>query len=65
MAPLRLYPFRYFDPRRRKWIRARYVAELETIGLRYGPFQILGPPEIRSGDPGSLTAGHLARGPSD
>ena len=44
-----LYPFSYFDPRRRRWMRARYLAEFEEIALRYGAFRIEGPPEIREG----------------
>ena len=44
-----LYPFSYFDPRRRRWIRARYVAEFREIAIRYGCFRIEGPPEVREG----------------
>ena len=44
-----LYPFSYFDLLRRRWMRARYVAEFEEIAVRYGCFRIEGPPEIREG----------------
>jgi hypothetical protein len=50
-APLLLYPFRYFDPVRKRWIRARYVAERHEIVERYAKWEIIGPPEIRTGDP--------------
>ncbi len=30
-SPLLLYPFRYFDTVRKRWIRARYVAERHEI----------------------------------
>ena len=42
------FPFRFYDPLRHKWIRARYLAEQETIAARYTEWQIVGPPEIRS-----------------
>ena len=49
---LLLYPFRFFDPVRRRWIRARYVAERHEIESRYAQWEIIGPPEIRMrGDP--------------
>ena len=41
------YPFRFFDPLRRKWIRARYLAERATIIDRYTEWEITGPPDIR------------------
>jgi hypothetical protein len=44
-------PFRFFDPIRRRWIRARYVAELHDIAAHYEQWEITGPPEIRSGIP--------------
>lgn len=47
MATHELYPFRFFDPIRGRWIRARYVATLETIRARYPQFELAGPPEIR------------------
>jgi hypothetical protein len=46
--PLLLYPFRYFDPIRRRWIRARYVAELHEIAARHERWEITGAPEVRS-----------------
>jgi hypothetical protein len=46
-APLLLYPFRYFDPIRRRWVRARYVAERHVIESSYEKWEITGPPEIR------------------
>lgn len=58
-APRRiaLYPFSYFDLRRRKWLRARYVASLEQMAERYPCFRIEGAPEIREVplDPQALT----------
>ena len=50
-TPLLLYPFRFFDPVRKRWIRARYVGELHEITARYDRWEITGPPEIRSGVP--------------
>ena|SRR5438874_1020087 len=47
--PLLLYPFRFFDPARRRWIRARYVVERYVIESSYAQWEIIGPPEIRSG----------------
>jgi len=46
-APLLLYPFRFFDPIRRRWVRARYVAERHVIESSYEKWEITGPPEIR------------------
>src|SRR5580765_8401394 len=52
MAPrLELYPFRYRDPRTGKWVRARYVAELDQIKARHAEYEIIGPPEIRDVNP--------------
>jgi hypothetical protein len=50
-SPLLLYPFRFFDPVRKRWINARYVAERHEIAERYAEWEIIGPPEIRTGDP--------------
>lgn len=62
---IELYPFEFFDEVRRRWISARYRAELEVIAVRYERFRITGTPEIREvGDPDALTAAHLARGPA-
>ena len=65
MSSIALYPFRHFDIARRRWVIARYRAQLQTIAERYPAFQITGAAEIRDGggDPFQLTAGHLARGP--
>jgi hypothetical protein len=44
MPRLELYPFRYFDIRRRRWWwKARYVCELWEIAARYPAFKIIGP----------------------
>ena len=45
-----LHPFRYFDPVRRRWIRARYVATKEEIAARHEQWEFIGPPEIRTGN---------------
>src|SRR5207253_7712800 len=50
-SPLLLYPFRYFDMVRRRWIRARYVAERHVIESSYAQWEIIGKPEIQSGAP--------------
>jgi hypothetical protein len=42
-----LYPFLDFDPVRRKWVRARYVAEASVIAARYERWEIIGPAEVR------------------
>jgi hypothetical protein len=47
-SPLLLYSFRYFDPVRKRWIRARYVAERHVIESSYAQWEIIGKPEIRS-----------------
>src|SRR5437762_10900487 len=49
------YPFRFFDDVTKKWTRARYVAELHVIAERYAQWEIIGPPEIRSGSPTMFT----------
>ena len=46
-----LYPFSYFDIRRRKWLRARYVASLAQMAQRYPCFRIEGAAEIRDVPP--------------
>jgi hypothetical protein len=46
---LELYPFSFYDPVRRKWVRAAYKAELATIQTRYQEYRIDGPPEVRDG----------------
>ena len=45
------FPFKYYDELRRKWIRARYVAELAVIADRYEQWEVTGPPELRSDTP--------------
>ena len=32
---------------RRRWLKARYVANFDEIALRYGAFRIEGAPEVR------------------
>src|SRR5438874_13537956 len=44
------YPFRFFDDVTKKWTVARYVAELHVIAERYAQWEIIGPPEFRTGD---------------
>lgn len=46
-APLVLHPFSYFDMVRRRWYRARYVAEFREIVERHMAFRIEGEPEVR------------------
>ena len=64
MPTITHYAFEYFDPLRRRWVRARYMTSIEEIAQRYGPFRLLGKPLVRevSEDPLTLVAGHLARG---
>ena len=38
-----LFPFRFFDPIRGRWITARYRATPEEIGARYEKWEITGP----------------------
>ena len=47
-TPLLLFPFRFFDPIRKRWVRARYVAERHQIEAGYAQWEIIGAPEIRS-----------------
>jgi hypothetical protein len=47
LRTLILYRFRYFDPPRRRWIRARYVLEAPAIRCRYPDYEIFGAAEIR------------------
>ena len=44
-----LYPFSYFDPIRKRWVKARYKAELSAIKERYRDWRLEGAPEIREG----------------
>lgn len=59
MPRLERYPFEQYDPVRRRWIRARWKAEIDQLGEK--PFRILGPPEVREApdDPQGLTCGHV------
>jgi hypothetical protein len=47
-SPLLLYGFSYFDPLRKRWLRARCVASIEDIKARYSEYRLEGEPEIRS-----------------
>lgn len=38
-----LFPFRYFDPLRKRWVQGRYKATLEQIEARYAQWEITGP----------------------
>jgi len=51
MGRVELYPFRFRDPVTGRWVRARYRAEREEIERRYAEHEIIGPPEVRDGDP--------------
>ena len=51
MGRFELFAFRFRDPVTGKWIRARYRAERHEIAQRYADYRIIGPPEIRDGDP--------------
>jgi hypothetical protein len=51
---MELYPFRYFDQVRKRWVNASYKATLEDITARYERFEITGVPEIRSGNGGQF-----------
>lgn len=44
-----LYVFSYFDPLRKRWLRARYRASIDDIKSRYEQWRLEGPPEIREG----------------
>src|SRR5258705_2563409 len=48
-GPRSFYPFRFFDDVTRKWVRARYLAELDIIAERYAQWEITGLPDIRTG----------------
>jgi hypothetical protein len=55
-----LFPFKFFDPLRGRWIQARYKATREEIAARYEKWEITGPGWTPS-SVGSGSAGHLAR----
>lgn len=44
---LKLYPFKFLDPVSKRWVKARYVAELHEIQARYEKWEITGEPELR------------------
>ena len=54
-----LFPFKFFDPLRKRWIQARYKATREEIAARYEKWEITGPGWIPS-EVGVGTCGHLA-----
>lgn len=58
MAPLELFPFRFRDPASGKWLRARYVATLADVSSRYREWEIIGPTEIRGGEPAKMFTPH-------
>lgn len=41
--PHELFPFRYFDAIRGRWVEARYKASREEIAKRYVKWEITGP----------------------
>ena len=45
---IELYPFRYFNPLRRRWIKARYVLEAPAIRCLYPDDKLVGPLERAS-----------------
>jgi hypothetical protein len=51
MGRVELYPFRFRDPVTGRWVRARYRAQRDEIERRYVEYEIVGPPEVRDGDP--------------
>ena len=55
---LLLYPFRFRDPLTGRWVKARYVAEMEAIRSRYAAYEILGPPEVREVSEGWFDPGN-------
>ena len=56
---MELYRFKYWDALRKRWIEARYRAELHEIAMRYERFEIIGdpwtPPDV--GGPASNVGG--------
>lgn len=45
------FPFKHYDPIRKRWVGARYLAEREVIMERYEKWEITGPPELRPEGP--------------
>jgi len=62
MPTLVLYRFRYRDPLRQRWTRARYVLEAPAIRCQYSDYELIGAPEIRRvPDPTlALSAAHFS-----
>ena len=51
---LELFPFKFFDPIRGRWIQARYKATREDIAARYEKWEITGPGWVPSDVGGSF-----------
>jgi hypothetical protein len=49
-----LFPFRFFDPIRGRWVAARYKASREVIAQRYEQWEITGPGEVPAGGQGQF-----------
>lgn len=63
-VPLELYPFKYFDPVRKRWAKARYRATREEIAARYPQgWEITGAPEIREGKVEDTFTGNFGASP--
>jgi hypothetical protein len=61
---IELFAFEFFDPMRKRRVRACYKATREVIAAQYVEYRLIGEPELRErGDPAGLTAGHVAKGP--
>jgi hypothetical protein len=60
MPPREIFPFRFFDPLRGRWITARYKATREEIAARYERWEITGPGWTPS-NVGSGTCGQVGR----
>lgn len=54
-----LFPFKFFDPIRKRWIVARYKATREEVAKRYEKWEVTGPGWAPSAVGGG-TCGHLA-----
>ncbi len=51
-----LFPFKFFDTVRRRWVTARYRATREVIASTYAKWEITGAPEIRAAGTGCAFA---------
>jgi hypothetical protein len=40
-----IFPFKFYDPIRQRWVQARYKATREVIAERYAKWEITGPGE--------------------